>query len=103
MIVINEGKFIYDGALRDLVSGAANKRSIKLRLERKISTEEIESLRDGESDLHSDGFTLSIAVPRNQVAAPVAQLLRVLPVEDLTLEDVEIESVIRDLFLQSSL
>jgi ABC-2 type transport system ATP-binding protein len=101
VIVINEGKSIYDGALRNLVSGAANKRSIKLRLEREISEAEIEKLRDGESDLQSDGFTLSIAVPREQVAARVALLLGVLPVEDLTVEDVEIESVIRDLFSRS--
>jgi ABC-2 type transport system ATP-binding protein len=102
VIVINEGKAVYDGALRNLISGAANKRSIKLRLEREISAEEIEKLRDGESDLQSDGFTLSIAVPREQVAARVAMLLGVLPVEDLTVEDVEIESVIRDLFSQSA-
>jgi ABC-2 type transport system ATP-binding protein len=101
VIVINEGKSIYDGALRNLVSGAANKRSIKLRLEREISESEIEKLRDGESDLQSDGFTLSIAVPREQVASRVAFMLGVLPVEDLTVEDVEIESVIRDLFSRS--
>lgn len=98
VIVINEGKAIYDGGLRGLVATSANKRSIKLRLEREISAEEIDSLRDSESELQSDGFTLSVAVPREQVPARVAQLLKILPVEDLTVEDVEIESVIRDLF-----
>ncbi|HYE74555.1 MAG TPA: hypothetical protein VEF04_14545, partial [Blastocatellia bacterium] len=77
---------------------AANKRAIKLRLEREVSSEEIEALGDSESDLTSDGFTLSIAVPREQVAARVEHLLKVLPVEDLTVEDVEIEAVIRELF-----
>lgn len=101
VIVINEGKSIYDGGLRNLVASAANKRAIKLRLEKEVAPEQIEQLRDEESELHFDGFTLSIAVPREQVPARVQQLLGVLPVEDLTVEDVEIESVIRDLFSQS--
>jgi ABC-2 type transport system ATP-binding protein len=98
VIVINEGKSIYDGGLRDLVASAANKRAIKLRLEREVSNAEIDALRDEESELESDGYTLSVAVPRDQVAQRVERLLKVLPVEDLTVEDVEIESVIRDLF-----
>jgi ABC-2 type transport system ATP-binding protein len=98
VIVINEGKSIYDGGLRDLVASAANKRAIKLRLEREVSNAEIDALRDEESELESDGYTLGVAVPRDQVAQRVERLLKVLPVEDLTVEDVEIESVIRDLF-----
>lgn len=98
VIVINEGKSIYDGGLRDLVASAANKRAIKLRLEREVSTAEIDALRDDESELECDGFTLSAAVPRDQVPQRVERLLKALPVEDLTVEDVEIESVIRDLF-----
>jgi ABC-2 type transport system ATP-binding protein len=102
VIVINEGRVMFDGALKQLVQSAANKRAIKLRLEREVSPEEIEAINDNESDLTCDGFSLSIAVPREQVASRVERLLKVLPVEDLTVEDVEIEAVIRDLFSRGS-
>jgi ABC-2 type transport system ATP-binding protein len=102
VIVINEGHVIFDGALQKLVESAANKRVIKLRLEREISNAEIEKLRDDESDLSCDGFSVRVAVPRDQVAARVTILLASLPVEDLTVEDIEIENVIRDLFSRSA-
>jgi ABC-2 type transport system ATP-binding protein len=98
VIVMNEGRVIFDGALKQLLESAANKRAIKLRLEREVSPEEYQSLNDDESDLTCDGFSLNIAVPRDQVASRVEYLLKVLPVEDLTVEDVEIEAVIRELF-----
>jgi ABC-2 type transport system ATP-binding protein len=98
VIVINEGRVIFDGALKKLVESSANKRAIKLRLEREISSEEIECLRQSENEFECDGFSLRIEVPRDQVASRVGELLRVLPVEDLTVEDIEIETVIRELF-----
>ena len=98
VVVINEGKLMFDGALSQLAESKANKRAIKLRLEREVSPEEIEALRDGEAEIESDGYTLRVAVPRDQVATRVEGLLRALPVEDLSVEDVEIESVIREMF-----
>jgi ABC-2 type transport system ATP-binding protein len=98
VIVINEGRVIFDGALQKLVESSANKRAIKLRLEREISSDEIQQLRDGENEFECDGFSLRIEVPRDQVPVRVGELLRVLPVEDLTVEDIEIETVIRELF-----
>jgi ABC-2 type transport system ATP-binding protein len=98
VIVINEGRVIFDGALQKLVESSANKRAIKLRLEREISSEEIENLRRSGNEFECDGFSLRIEVPRDQVASRVGELLKVLPVEDLTVEDIEIETVIRELF-----
>jgi ABC-2 type transport system ATP-binding protein len=98
VIVINEGRVIYDGALKQLVQSSANKRAIALRLARAASPAEIESLGGDRTMVGSDGVSLRFEVPRDQVATRVEQLLKALPVEDLTVEEIEIETVIRELF-----
>jgi hypothetical protein len=48
-----------------------------------------------------EGYQLTVAVPREQVPEHVRSLLAALPVEDLAVEDVGVETVIRDLFTNS--
>ncbi|MDQ3814157.1 MAG: ATP-binding cassette domain-containing protein, partial [Armatimonadota bacterium] len=98
VIVIDEGRAIFDGELRDLVAHVAHRRRIRLTLKREVSDLELARLREFGEDVESDGYSLALAVPRDQVPERVARLLQMLPVEDLAVEQVEIESVIRDLF-----
>lgn len=101
VIVIDEGRTIYDGELRELATRFANQRRIRLTLKRAASEIEIMRLREMSENLEIDGYSLALAAPRDQVPSRVAELLRTLPVEDLSVEDVEIETVVRDLFARS--
>ncbi|HEX8552544.1 MAG TPA: ATP-binding cassette domain-containing protein [Abditibacteriaceae bacterium] len=101
VIVINEGKAIFDGALRDLAGNAATRRAIRLTLPREATPEEWSRVQQLSPEATNEGVRLTVAVPRDEVASSVGELLSFLPVADLTVDDVDIESVIRDLFIQN--
>ena len=99
VIVINDGKAIFDGALRELTAGAASRRAIRLTLNREASAQELEKLRELGDEIESDGFQLTVSAPRDLVPQRVAALLAILPVEDLSVAEIPVENVIRDLFV----
>lgn len=95
VIVIDEGKILFDGALEELVSRFAKEKIIKATL----------SKEDGIADIEKIGKVKKIAfpqvilsVPRAATAVAAAELLQNFPVEDLTIEEVPIEDVIRKVF-----
>ena len=103
VIVIGEGRVVYDGGLRELSDRFANRRRIRLTLAEDLGTAELERRLDGLSgDTETQGRNLIVTVPRDEVPACVARLLQDLPVDDLAVEDVELETVIRDLFTRQS-
>ncbi|MBV9867538.1 MAG: ABC transporter ATP-binding protein [Abitibacteriaceae bacterium] len=101
VIVINEGRAIFDGELSSLVANAANRRGIRLTLNREVSPTDLDSIKLLADDIETNGYELTLTVPRDKVPERVEALLQTLPVEDMTVEDVQIESVIRDLFTGS--
>lgn len=98
VIVINEGRAMFDGALKELSQRFANRRAIRFTLSRAANEEELQRVRVLADDVTQEGTLLSLTVPRDEVPQSVAQLLSFLPVSDMAVEDVEIEAVIRDLF-----
>lgn len=96
VIIINEGKTIFDGALQQLATSIANQRRIRLTLAKE--PEDRGNLEVLGEDIEWEGRRLSLSVPHDQVPQSVAKLLQEFEVEDLAVEDVEIETVIRDLF-----
>ncbi len=103
VIVIGEGRVVYDGGLRELSDRFANRRRIPLTLAEDLGAAELEQRLDGlHSETASEGRNLIVTVPRDEVPMRVARLLQDLPVDDLAVEDVELETVIRDLFTRRS-
>jgi ABC-2 type transport system ATP-binding protein len=98
VLVIDEGRAIYDGELRDLATRFASQRRIRLTLKRTATELEIARLRAMDDTVEIAGYSLALAAPRDQVPSRVAELLQTLPVEDLSVEEVAIETVVRDLF-----
>ncbi len=98
VIVINEGRAMFDGELRELVNGAGNRRAIRLTLNREATPGELEMVKTEGVEVKADGYQLTIAVPRDQVPERVSALLSLLPVEDMAVKEVGVEAVIRDLF-----
>jgi ABC-2 type transport system ATP-binding protein len=97
VVVIDQGRAVYDGALADLATRFANLRRVRLSL-KEGTTFDNRVLEQCGEDVRIEGTEVSLSVPREEVASRVALLLQSLPVEDLSVEDVEIEAVIRELF-----
>ena len=98
VMVINGGKAVFDGPLGDLTQRFAPLRRIGLTLQSAPDTAQLELAQSLGENLEIEGARLSLSVPRGEVPARVNQLLAGLPVLDLSVAEVEIESVIRQMF-----
>lgn len=95
VIVIDEGSLLFDGALEELVNKFAKEKIIKATL---TSEDNIKNL-DKIGKVKKISFPEAvIAVPREATAVAAAELLQNFPVEDLTIEEVPIEDIIRKVF-----
>jgi ABC-2 type transport system ATP-binding protein len=95
VIVINEGKLLFDGALEDLVQRFAKEKIISVTLSSEDDIKKIESI----GKIKKMAFPeVTLSVPRAATAVAAAELLQNFPVEDLTIEEVPIEDIIRKVF-----
>jgi ABC-2 type transport system ATP-binding protein len=102
VIVISGGKSVFDGPLDDLTARFAQLRRISLTLQQEITPAMHAIAESLGQNIEVEGTLLKLSVPRDEVPARVTRLLAELPVDDLAIEDVEIEAVMRDLFHRSS-
>ena len=95
VIVIDQGKIIFDGILDNLVEKFAKEKIIKISLSSEENIKEIGKI----GKVKKISYPLVIlSVPRQTVAVAAAELLQNFPVEDLTIEETPIEEIIRILF-----
>ena len=95
VIVIDQGKIIFDGILDNLVSRFAKEKIIKVSLSNEENIKEIGKI----GKVKKVSYPLVVlSVPRQTVAVAAAELLQNFPVEDLTIEETPIEEIIRTLF-----
>jgi len=95
VVVIDHGRAVFDGALAELSQRFANKRRVKLLLNQSVDNRVLEGFGD---DVAIEGLSVSLSIPRDEVPVRVGQLLKTLDVADLSVEEIEIESVIREMF-----
>jgi ABC-2 type transport system ATP-binding protein len=95
VIVIDHGRLIFDGGLRELVQRYADDKVLTVELERVVPREELAEI--GEV-LAWDGRTATVRVPREEVSARAAGLLARFPVLDLAIAEPDVDEVIRALF-----
>lgn len=95
VIVIDEGHILFDGALEELVSRFAREKIIKVSLSREDDIKRIESIGKVKKVSFPE---VVLSVPREAVAVAAAELLQGFPVNDLTIEEIPIEEVIRKVF-----
>lgn len=98
VIVINEGKLIFDGPFESLQTRFAKEKTIKVTLSNDENISDIEKIGKIKK-LEYPEVTLS--VPRTSAALAASELLQNFPVEDLIIEEVPIEDVIRRVFKNS--
>jgi ABC-2 type transport system ATP-binding protein len=97
VIVIHEGKLLFDGDLSALLDRFSSHKTIVVQLEtcpdRLSGYGEVISCEDG---------LVTLRVPKAETSRTTARLLADLPVIDLTVEDSPIEEVIERVFAQGS-
>lgn len=95
VIIINEGKIVFDGALEQLTNDYAKEKIIKVTLSSEENIEEIKKI----GKIKSMSFPqVTLLVPRSTTAVAAAELLQNFAVSDLTIEEISLEEIIRRVF-----
>jgi len=98
VMVISGGKSAFDGPLADLSARFAQMRRVHLTLQSAPDATQFQFAQSLGENVEVEGVRLSLSVPRDDVPERVSQLLSALPVQDLEMADVELETVIKDVF-----
>lgn len=96
VIVINFGKLLYDGDLDSLVKKHAPYKHISVVLSEYVDPKKLEDFGTTSKFDYPEWVVRVKKEDSNDVAA---RILQKLPVEDITIEDPDIEDVIRDVFV----
>jgi len=99
VIVIHQGRLLFDGNLSALVSQFAAHKVITVEMEEgtTITDAELAALVDGTVTARTP-TAVTVQVPKTHTPVAAGRLLAALPVVDLTIEDPPIERVIEDVF-----
>ncbi len=95
VIVIDKGKILFDGDLRELVNRFAKDKIIKVYLSKEADIKQLEGIGKVKK---LDFPQAVLSVRRGTAAIAAAELLQKLPVADLTIEEEPIEEIIRKVF-----
>ena len=96
VIIINLGKIIYDGELKDIVKKYAKNKLLTILFHKNIERNELEKF--GEIKEYEE-LKVKLAVPISRSNQVAAKILEEYPVEDINIEDPDIETIIRFIFL----
>lgn len=95
VIVIDRGKILFDGELDEIVRQFAKEKIISVVLSKDIDPKGLSEI--GEI-VDFDFPKAKISVPRDVAPVAASEVLRRFPVADVTIEEMSIEDVIRELF-----
>jgi ABC-2 type transport system ATP-binding protein len=95
VLIIHHGQLIFDDTLRALVERYSPSKALHLRLEQPADAETLG--RFGRI-VRMDGLEAVLEAPREQVSRVASEILQSLPVYDITIEEVDIDEIIRDIF-----
>jgi ABC-2 type transport system ATP-binding protein len=98
VIVIDRGRLIYDGDLRELVHRVRPDKRVVIRLGREVAKAEL--ARFGQLVSVSETQAV-VQIAAEEVSSAVGRILSGLPVVDLTVEDPPLEEVMSELFRSS--
>jgi ABC-2 type transport system ATP-binding protein len=98
IIVIDRGKLLYDGDLRQLVEQVAPYKLLSLVLRENAVANALTAYGEIES---IDGVKATLRVPRGQASEVAAHLLSSIKVDDVLIEEPPVEDIIRQVFAES--
>jgi ABC-2 type transport system ATP-binding protein len=95
VIIIDKGKLIFDGALKEIVDRYADHKIIRVVFDKEIDPKKLAKIADvKEYNFPSAVFNVKRAASN----AAAAELLKSFPVADLNIEEPSIEDIIREVF-----
>jgi ABC-2 type transport system ATP-binding protein len=95
VVVIDHGRLIYDGNLRELAREIRPDKHITIRLSKPVAAPDLARLG---TVVSADGAQAVLSVPAAQASAVVRDALATLPIVDLAIEEPPLEDVMRELF-----
>jgi ABC-2 type transport system ATP-binding protein len=95
VIVIDQGEILFDGRVSDLVKMYVNYKVIYFEFSNFVNREDISSFGELE---YFDGKRGKIHVKREDVTKVASKLLKSFPIEDIDIEEVSLEDVVRTIF-----
>lgn len=98
VIVVSHGKVVFDGAMKELSRKYGDERIIVLHLSK---AQKLPSLPANCKLIKEEGLVVELAVPYNAVAKVMNELLSSLEIESLTIQEPELDEIMRQFFLTS--
>lgn len=95
VIIIDHGKVLFDGLLDEIIKKFADHKILSVVLAKEITREKLEKI--GQIVTYEYPKAV-ISVKRDKVSEAASKLLKDFPVDDLNIEEVEIEEIIRQVF-----
>ncbi len=95
VLIIHHGQLIFDDTLRALVERFSPSRALHLQFERPVSAADLEGYG---RIVRMEPLSAVLEVPREQVSRVASALLQAFPIHDITIEEVDIDEIIRDIF-----
>ncbi len=95
VIIIDQGKIVFDGQLEEIISRYADHKLISVVFNKKVTKRELKKI----GRVKEFNYPRASLVVKKEVASLAAsELLKSFPVEDLNIEEPPIEDIIRELF-----
>lgn len=95
VLVINDGGIIYDGALEELMNRYVDHKVLKIEFHKQVSEDNLR--RFGEI-VERDGLRVVLKTKKKEIPHLVQRMLTEFEVDDLAIEEVQVEEVIRRIF-----
>ncbi len=96
IILINQGKIIYDGSLKKLTDKHSNKKIIKIILDCEIPKNFLEKINQQKISYKNNPPLLEIIIEKNKLSFLIKEVINKLSFQDLTIEDEPIEEIIKN-------
>jgi len=104
VLVVNLGKLVYDGTLDQLVELTQPKKEVSLQLHRPLSEEEkfmLDVMTRESGWTQPEKFCVRAQIPRENFSSVVREMLHKLPVDDLSVQEVDFSLVMKESFLMT--
>ncbi len=95
VIIIDQGKIIYNGQLEKLIKKYVDYKWIKITFDKPVQKEQLEKFGHLENFNNS---TATLSVPRKNCTQIASKILTALPVDDILIDEPDIEEVVRKIF-----
>lgn len=100
VIIIDKGRIIFDGALKEIIERYADHKVIKVVFSKEIDFKKLEKIAQVKEYNYPSAV---FVIKRGATNAAAAELLKNFPIADLNIEEPSIEDIIREVFTGKNL